>query len=80
MLRPEIIFLDLMMPDLSGFDVLEKLKSNSYTSNIPVYIVTSKDLSPKDKNRLGNGPAGIISKNLLSSNNALETLRVLIKI
>lgn len=79
-LKPEIIFLDLMMPGLNGFDVLEKLKGNIYTSKIPVYIVTSKDLSAKDKDRLGNGPAGIISKNVLSSNNALETLRVLIRI
>ncbi|MDP4172398.1 MAG: ATP-binding protein [Bacteroidota bacterium] len=79
-IRPEVIFLDLIMPGLNGFDVLEKLKGNSYTSNIPVYIVTSKDLSAKDKDRLGNGPAGIISKNILSSSNALETLRVLIRI
>ncbi|MGE5411829.1 MAG: ATP-binding protein [Clostridiales bacterium] len=79
-LRPEIIFLDLMMPGLNGFDVLDKLKDNSFTSMIPVYVVTSKDLSAKDKDRLGNAPAGIISKNILSSNNALETLRVLIRL
>jgi len=37
---PDIILLDIVMPDIDGFDVLTKLKSNEKTKNIPVIIIT----------------------------------------
>jgi len=39
--KPDIILLDLLMPQVSGFDVLEKLKSNLSTSEIPVVVVSA---------------------------------------
>jgi twitching motility two-component system response regulator PilH len=39
---PDIILLDLMMPYKDGFEVLSELKSNAYTKNIPVVIVSAK--------------------------------------
>ncbi|MDR3254279.1 MAG: diguanylate cyclase [Synergistaceae bacterium] len=38
--RPDLILLDIIMPDMSGFDVLAKLKSSQETRNIPVIIIT----------------------------------------
>ena len=40
---PDIILLDLMMPDMSGWQVLSKLRSNPATKDIPVIIVTAKE-------------------------------------
>lgn len=40
--RPEVILLDIMMPDMSGIEVLEKLKSTPSTASIPVILVTAK--------------------------------------
>jgi len=40
--RPNIVLLDLMMPGIDGFDVLEKIKSNPDTKEIPVIILTAK--------------------------------------
>ncbi len=39
---PDLILLDLMMPDLDGWDVYKQLKSNKSTSNVPVIIITAK--------------------------------------
>jgi len=39
--KPDIILLDLLMPQVSGFDILEKLKSNLSTSEIPVIVVSA---------------------------------------
>jgi DNA-binding response OmpR family regulator len=40
--RPDIVFLDLMLPDLNGYDVCRSLKSNRETSAIPVVMVTAR--------------------------------------
>jgi len=42
-IRPDMILLDLMMPEVSGFDVLKDLKSNAATRDIPVIVVTAMD-------------------------------------
>jgi len=50
---PDLIILDLMMPDLDGFSVLDSLKSHSETASIPVIVVTAKSLSAEEQQRLG---------------------------
>ncbi|MCF8380895.1 MAG: response regulator [Bacteroidales bacterium] len=49
---PDGIILDLMMPGVDGFEVLERIRSYEATKNIPVLILTAKDLTPKDFSRL----------------------------
>ncbi|MGZ2368793.1 ATP-binding protein [Ancylomarina sp. YFZ004] len=49
---PDGIILDLMMPEIDGFEVLETIREKEDTANIPVTIITAKDLSTKDLNRL----------------------------
>ncbi len=49
---PDGIILDLMMPGIDGFAVLEKIRGTSQTSKIPVLILTAKNLTPEDLKRL----------------------------
>jgi CheY-like chemotaxis protein len=59
--HPDLIVLDLVMADISGFDVLSKLKDDPETSNIPVVIHTSRTLEKDDRELLA--PAvGVIVK------------------
>ncbi|PLX02522.1 MAG: hypothetical protein C0595_10430 [Marinilabiliales bacterium] len=50
--KPDGIILDLMMPDVDGFKVIDQLVKNDYTKDIPIIILTAKDLSSKDMSRL----------------------------
>jgi len=76
--KPDILVLDLMMPDLSGFGVIEKLQKNPETMKLPVIIVTAKDLTKEDKNCLNGNVASILSKDENTSVNlAAEIRRIL---
>jgi CheY-like chemotaxis protein len=59
--QPDMIVLDLSMPDISGFDVLEKLKNDSTTAQIPVIIYTSRDLS-KEEREMVSPAVGVVTK------------------
>lgn len=62
--QPDLILLDVMMPDMDGHDVLEKLKENPVTRNIPVIFVTSKDAAEDEETGLHLGAVDYITKPL----------------
>jgi signal transduction histidine kinase/CheY-like chemotaxis protein len=59
--KPDLVILDLAMPDLSGFEVINRLKENPVTANIPVIIHTSKVLNSYERSLLSSAVA-VISK------------------
>ena len=50
---PDLVILDLMMPEMDGFAVMDALKGDQETSHIPVIVATAKELTPDEKGRLG---------------------------
>jgi diguanylate cyclase (GGDEF)-like protein len=61
-LRPDVILLDFELPDMLGFDVVKELKENASTRNIPIFILTEKDLSVEDRISLMGKIERIIKK------------------
>jgi threonine synthase len=51
-LRPDLIITDLMMPGLDGFQVIDALKTNDKLRNIPVIVLTAKELTVRERDRL----------------------------
>ncbi|MFH1593646.1 MAG: response regulator [Candidatus Omnitrophota bacterium] len=45
--KPDIIILDIVMPDMNGYEVCEALKHGKTTSHIPIILLSGKDLEPK---------------------------------
>ena len=60
--HPNLILLDLMMPEFSGFDVVEALQSRQDTAAIPVLVLTAKMVTPEDRRRLNGYILHIMEK------------------
>jgi PAS domain S-box-containing protein len=65
-IKPQLVLLDLHMPDMSGYDVLDSLKADSEMHRIPVAVVTSASLSDEQRRKLQGQTCAIINKGALS--------------
>jgi CheY-like chemotaxis protein len=60
--RPDAIILDLMLPEMDGFEVVHRMSLNSDWRSIPVILLTARDLSHEERRALDIGTARIIQK------------------
>ncbi|OAE99593.1 hypothetical protein AYJ54_33085 [Bradyrhizobium centrolobii] len=60
--RPSLILLDLMMPEMDGFEFIEALRGNAAFEDIPVIVMTATDLSEAHRQRLNDGIVEFVSK------------------
>jgi signal transduction histidine kinase/CheY-like chemotaxis protein len=69
---PDVVVLDLMMPEMDGFAVLENLKSNEGTRDIPVIVVTAKELTSSEREELQVQVEALLQKGLFDQEQLLK--------
>jgi signal transduction histidine kinase/CheY-like chemotaxis protein len=76
--RPQVIILDLMMPEVSGFETLDDLKTDSRTRDIPVVIHTSMSLQQRDRDLLLEKAVAVIDKNSIEASRLKDLIADLV--
>jgi signal transduction histidine kinase/CheY-like chemotaxis protein len=72
--QPDAVILDLVMPGMGGFEVLQKLRAQEQTRRLPVIVYTSKLLTGEEKKRLTDLAAGLIAKSDVTTSLSPESL------
>ena len=72
--KPGLILLDLMMPEMDGFEFAEKLRENKEWLDIPVVVITAKDLTKEDHKRLKGNVEAIMQKGSYNKNDLLTEI------
>jgi len=75
---PDLIILDLMMPELDGFGVLDALKADPETESIPVIVSTAKELTREEKERLKGQIQSLLQKGDFMSDEFLDEVQGII--
>lgn len=78
--RPGLILLDLMMPEMDGFEFLAHIRKQSQWQGIPVVVVTAKELTSEDRQKLNGGLTRILQKGQCSKDDLLREVRELMLI
>jgi CheY-like chemotaxis protein len=77
--HPDVIVLDLMMPEVSGFEVIKALKADHDTIDTPIIICTAKDLEPTDLDALDGNVSHIIHKGMFNREKLIGCIKVVQK-
>ncbi|MDO8437040.1 MAG: response regulator [Nitrosomonadaceae bacterium] len=72
---PDLVILDLMMPDINGFEVVEAIKSRPETAAVPIVILTAKIVTPADRKRLNGYIEKIVEKSSFDREKFLTEVR-----
>ncbi|MEY3219136.1 MAG: hypothetical protein RIT27_493 [Pseudomonadota bacterium] len=77
-LTPDLILLDLMMPEVDGFEFLKTLRTETQWQTIPVVVLTARNLSETERNALANDAQNILQKGAYDKDYLLEQIRLLV--
>ena len=72
---PNVILLDLMMPEMDGFQLVAEMQKHPVWRRIPVIVITARDLTMEDRARLNSGIELVMRKELFSPANLIERVR-----
>jgi signal transduction histidine kinase/CheY-like chemotaxis protein len=73
--NPDAIILDLLMPEINGFEVVQRLKDHPNAKDIPIFIYTTKDITEEDRRILNNYVISIKEKGKSSKEELLNNIR-----
>jgi threonine synthase len=72
--RPDVILMDLMMPGTDGFEVLDALKADKRVSDVPVIVISAKELTPAERERLSGQTDMLMQKGDFTDEELLEEI------
>jgi CheY-like chemotaxis protein len=73
--QPDVILLDLMMPEMDGFQLVAELQKHPPWRHIPVIVITACDLNVEDRARLNSGIEAVLMKETFSPASLIERVR-----
>ncbi|TMK15337.1 MAG: response regulator [Alphaproteobacteria bacterium] len=76
--KPDVILLDLMMPEMDGFAVVAALQKEPRWRDIPVIVITARDLDAKERERLNSGVQSVLVKETFRPADLVERIRRLV--
>ena len=71
---PDIILLDLMMPEMNGFEFMQHLRQREDARQVPVIVITARELSSDDRKELDGKVAKILQKGSFTTEDLLREL------
>jgi CheY-like chemotaxis protein len=77
-IRPALILLDLVMPEMDGFTMAERLRQDPDSRHVPVVVVTGKELTPDDRARLNGYVTRVVRKQDVAADELVAELQSLI--
>jgi diguanylate cyclase (GGDEF)-like protein len=76
-LRPSLILMDFVLPDMVSFDVINELKENPYTKNIPIFILTERDISVEDRMSMMGKIERIVKRHAFEAKEMIDHIKEL---
>jgi CheY-like chemotaxis protein len=76
---PDLVLLDLMMPEVTGFDVVQALRSDSRTEDTPIMILTARHLTEDDKRQLNGHVSTILSRGSVGGSDLVGLLQQVVE-
>ena len=76
--RPGVVLLDLMMPEMDGFEFLEEINRHPEWKSIPVIVVTARELSSEDRQRLNGHVSRVLQKGLYTRDELMEQISLMV--
>ena len=73
--HPDLLILDLLMPGMSGFDVVRALQQHPEARDIPIIVCTAKELTPEDREMLNSKVKSVVEKGEDAKAHLLEAVR-----
>ena len=73
--QPDLILLDLMMPEMDGFQFLDEIRKREDWHSIPIIVITAKELSAEDRQRLNGSVEKILQKGAYSREELIHEVR-----
>ena len=76
--RPDLVLIDLMLPRMNGFEVIEEIRKHKAWESVPVIVITGAEIDAEARHRLESQVEQVLQKGLFSRDQLFEEIRALV--